>query len=1420
MKGRVNFNAAARPSHYDWPRFWIAQTGLLDLSDAGFLRDPVGTPRGGDTIRTLEDLALVPALALLGEPGIGKSTVLEREHKRRTSLSAETGDASVYVDLRVSSSEDALYRRVFEAPALAKWKSDASHLTLHLDSLDEALLRIETIANVLADALPSLPTERLSVRIACRTAIWPAATLGVALRSIWGAAGFQALELAPLRRRDVLDALAARGIPADEFVPKLFGAHAVPFAIKPLTLKMLLSLYESQGRLPDSTADLYRQACLTLSEEQNSSRRDTGRRGRLNAHQRLRLAGRIAAATILGRRLAVWTGPESIMPADDVAVSELAGAAETGSFPAFTASDDDVREVLDTGLFSSRGEGRMGWAHQSYGEFLAAHYLSERGVTAQTTLKILTHPGGGLYPPLAILGAWAASISPELRATLMSTDPWTLLRGDLANWDAVDRAALTDSLLCHVEQGRFVDYPVGIFEAFARLDHPEIADQLRAVIIDQSRKPISRRMALSIAERCARKELQPDLLRAAAAPAEDPIVRAASIAALRRCGDASAPEQILAVLRTGIAADPQQEIRGYALDLLWPDHIEAVELFQFITPSNKTFIGAYANFLFELPASLQRADLSTALTWATATIASASLTDGFRDATVADAIMSRAWDALDEPGLTEVFLDHVAARLHDCGELFRGTDQEAERAFVERLRNETPRRRTFLRSLLRRPIDRFRAHSYLRAGFLQIDDLGWLLEISPAGLSPVAGLDEDSVCAFVSLIFADDDNVQFELLYPALGRWPRLRAQFAFLIDGVAIDCEDAVQARARQAKMREFNERRPPPLVIDLPAEIESVLCRAEAGDWRAWWHLNLTLMLNPESRGIADELNYVITSMPGWTTADDAIRRRIVVTAERYLAEADSSADFWLGQKSMSLQRNDLAAMRALILLRQVDRDAYDRISSAAWAKWAPVIVGLPRKGVADHCEDVRAILTDALRKAPHSFRTAVRKILRLDITQSRAAVKASELNPGPHFFILRDLEGCWDDDGLKAAVFDEATSPDVQLEEYAALLDALLAVGHQPALDHGVAQLSAIGCRTTALADVLLRRAPLRAWPILRLMFDGNDDFARAVFARAGYSAIFATPFFVKIGEEAIADLYLLLEQLFPPASDPVGSDGLVSPLDTIPDLRDGAPRYLADLGTEQAVQALRRLVAQRPERTLLAFELSRGELAMRLKAWSPLTVREILAVTDRPDTRLVTCPADLLDVLMQTLAKFQAELQGAQTPVRDLWDRQGTSKSYRPIDENGLSDSVARYLRQTLGSAGFFANREVEVSRRPGDPVGKRTDILINTVRRAGDGRLKDSFAAVIEVKGSWNPELFTALKDQLVDDYMVRLNASVGLFLVGAFDLAQWDPADSRKGRVPRLSASEIQNRLDRQVASTPSEVHVRALVLAIGIPGS
>jgi hypothetical protein len=1405
---------------YDWQRFWVPQTGVLELSDAGFLRDPVGDHFGADVLRSLSDLQGHRALALLGEPGIGKSFELKREHDRICAIPENARPQTIYVDLKVSSSEESLYRRIFEAPAFLGWKASAGHLILYIDGLDEAMLRIETLANLLADELLKTATpERLSIRIACRTAVWPASTLGAAFTELWGEASAGVFELAPLGRRDVLAALTAHAIDPDTFVRDLFRAHAVPFAIKPLTLDMLIKIRRRHGSLPSSTAELYRQGCLELAEEQNISRRESGRRGRLNGPQRLRLAGRIAAGTVLGSRVAIWTGAEVDCPAEDVPISRLSGTTEQGEFAGFTATDDDVREVLDTGLFSSRGDHRMGWAHQSYGEFLAALYLEDKHVAAGTILQILTHPTGGLIPQLTVVAAWTASLSTALRASLIAGGPWALLRGDLANWAASDLELLTGSMLDHVEQNRFYDHFFGIAETYAKLRHPDLAAQLSQVIGSRSLNVATRKVALNIAQRCGLKKLQREILDVALDGSDNHAVRAMAVAALGRCGDVSALAQLLPLVRGEAGDDPQDEIKGYALDLLWPTYISTTDLFALLTPSDSTFFGGYANFMFGLPARLATADLLPALAWATGYIRSAGLVGGFREKSLADGIMFRAWRVFEqEPALTAAFLEDVDARLNRYGELCRGTDRKAKEAFVEELRTDDHRRHLFLRARLAGPVDWSLASRFWRAGLLTLTDFYWLLSVSPGGGAPVAGLDEDSLCEAVDVLFSREDGLQFEAIYLAAQRWPHLHKHFSWLLDGIELASTEAARMRSHLKQERElaFMYQRPPAPEVDWPGQILGCLSRAEAGDWQAWWQLNVVLALSPENPDVLDEFNYVITRMPGWLSADEVVRERIVALATPYLAQAESQADSWLGHQPISPKRSDVAALRALLLLRQAVPAAYQVLPLTIWQKWVPVIVGLPRHGVVDNCPDAQAVTRDALIKAPTEFIRTVVAMIQGEKALGRS--DAEHPNSALRFYILRDLEGCWDDEALKTAIFQELIAPDLTPAEHAELLNALLEVEFEPAIDHAVAMLSHPDRDVPQIAKVLLEHAPVRAWPALwaRLMQDA--ELARAVFLGAARHFSLATPFYVRLSEEEIADLYLLMERLFPSRDDPRGPSGFVSPLEAIPYLRDGAPRLLASIGTGAAVRALRRLVTAHPDLPLLPFELSRAEIAMRLKTWSPLTMREVFALTDRSDTRLVTAAADLSAILIEILEKFAEELHGAQNPVRDLWDRQGTSQLYRPIDENGFSDVVARYLRQHLSNEGIFTNREVEVVRHPGAPIGQRTDILINTLRRSDSGEPLDPIAAVIEAKGCWNVELFTALGTQLVQDYMVRLAAPVGIFLVGWFDTEKWDPADSRRNRLPRESVENVRRQLEHQAAAVPDGFSVRSIVIEIKAP--
>ena len=87
---------------YAWQRFWVPREGSIDLSDGGFLRDPQSefAQHWLHPLKTLPELQHFQALALLGEPGIGKSVTLETEYNTSKQQHANDDRLVLHVDLR------------------------------------------------------------------------------------------------------------------------------------------------------------------------------------------------------------------------------------------------------------------------------------------------------------------------------------------------------------------------------------------------------------------------------------------------------------------------------------------------------------------------------------------------------------------------------------------------------------------------------------------------------------------------------------------------------------------------------------------------------------------------------------------------------------------------------------------------------------------------------------------------------------------------------------------------------------------------------------------------------------------------------------------------------------------------------------------------------------------------------------------------------------------------------------------------------------------------------------------------------------------------------------------------------------------------------------------------------------------------
>jgi hypothetical protein len=293
---------------------------------------------------------------------------------------------------------------------------------------------------------------------------------------------------------------------------------------------------------------------------------------------------------------------------------------------------------------------------------------------------------------------------------------------------------------------------------------------------------------------------------------------------------------------------------------------------------------------------------------------------------------------------------------------------------------------------------------------------------------------------------------------------------------------------------------------------------------------------------------------------------------------------------------------------------------------------------------------------------------------------------------------------------------------------------------------------------------------AWPII----EANPTLAEKVLTRVADRLDYDRKKYLPLlTEKQLADLYLKVHSFFPPETDPDFSrGGFVTPRQSVVHFRNDIISALEARGTEEACCELLRLANTLPRESLwLRWRYYNARTSKRRKSWTPPMPQTVLALAARGETRLVDDADDLLEVVLESLDRFQNQLTRSTLPRNEvfwLWDGADTRRcNFRPRDEAFLSNEIARWLRDDLEQRGIVIGREVQPR------LGQRTDIQVTAVSREQTSS-QQNVTVVIEVKGCWNNEVRTAVDEQLVGDYL-RLNGLThGIYLVGWFVCDKWD----------------------------------------------
>lgn len=1214
----------------------------MSLADGGYLCDPEsewGHFYNPDLV-TFEAIAESPCLVLLGEPGIGKTHAIQAEQDRLINKIRQQGNLALPLDLRSFTSEDRLVRKLFESAIFTSWVGGTHHLHIFLDSLDECLLRIDTVATLLVDELKEYrdELERLYLRITCRTAVWPR-VLEEGLKELWGKDFVGVYELVPLRRVDVREVADANGIDPNAFLQEVNTKNAVPLAIKPITLKFLLNTYRRNGQFSPAQKlhELYLEGCRLLCEELNPSRRNSKHTGDFNVEQRLIVAARIAAVTIFANRFAVWTEVDlGDVPSEDVLLRTLCRGSEIINGREFQVSEADVRETLDTGLFSSRGANRMGWAHQTYAEFLAAWYLKQHQLALPKMMRLIVHPDdpdSRIVPQLHETVAWLSGMMPEVFREVMKTDPDILLHSDVATADRADKAALVESLLKLYNEEKLLYQPSSWL--YANLSHLNIAAQLQPYICDATKSDDARYVAIDIAKACKVRVLQEYLADIALTPEQPYWVRVNAAGAVCRIGDqeTKARLQPLAIGKAG--DDPEDELKGYGLRAVWPNHITAVELFTILTqPKTKSIGGRYQDFIAkDIGQHLQLVDLPVALKWVEKQPSRRALNYPFGQ--LSDAIMLKAWEHLEAPEILNVFAKIASFRLKKHDEII---DYNHEPSFEQLLRNEDEKRHQLIEAIVSILPDSEKNPLWLvshRTAVILYEDFLWMIERLNASKC------EHNQQVWAKLIwqrFKRYDLEQVNAVLTASQKSPVLKAEFTLLIEAIELGSPLAEQAIAYYLEEQKWQKLDKNQLLLEpSPRErILKLLDKFEVGELESWWHLCHEITLKANSTQYGNLFGSELTALPGWIEAEATTKARIIEAAKAYIYQGDPETQKWLGTNTVYFSA--LAGCKALRLLLQEDPGFISTISVKAWKKWVPIILDYPKSGD-EKDEEVRQEL---VRKAYQNAPTEVINTLMLLIDKENQEYGFISIN--------RAVKNCWDE-RLASAILSKVQ--DKQLKPMS--VDCLL----EDLLSHNVAQAKTFAesliplppptedeerARAIAAARALMNYAEDAGWAVVWPAIQQDPAFGREVIEAVSYSLKYTGSLEQRLKEEYLADLYIFLVQQYPLTKESEQDDPqagelrgieahVVEPRDSVNTWRNYIPQRLKERGTPQACDAIRRLIRELPEvKDKLKWILLEAEALARCQTWLASQPEVILQiVSEQQRTMNINTPVTKILIL---------------------------------------------------------------------------------------------------------------------------------------------------------------------------------------------
>jgi hypothetical protein len=1038
----------------------------------------------------------------------------------------------------------------------------------------------------------------------------------------------------------------------------------------------------------------------------------------------------------------------------------------------FSISEFVVLRTVASGLFTARGDDRFGFGHQTFAECLGAKYLADVPCVQLTELICQRDgPEQHVVPQLTELAAWLVGYHTEFCKHVTATEPEVFLRCDVTRFDNETKAALVQSLFARVLSEQAFDVK-GSRRFYASFAHPTLADQLAAIIEDQSANLVARRMALEIAGACKLSSVAPAISKVLNNSTEESSLMRFAASALADV----LPEDRLIELKHFAERDVRDnedyEVKAAALERLIPSVLKVRDALPFIVePDNDHYFGGYWSFLhYHVPKHFEDDDILPVLAWLQNFASCFDSLSWFNK--IADKAAVEGLKNLDDRNIREALVTLWWHRIGDYGPL-----PNADSDCGKYLTAHPDQRRNFLRAMLESPeADEHRVSLLFAHGELfHASDLEWALNRVRNADTPLR-----PKWAEVVDLLARPPELQrhWDYFLQTVQEVPELASRFQWL-RAWEIDEPIARNEKARWLKHKRVLERVAKRNADISPRElVKHWLSIGRNGSASAWVPLSEVIFFKENERH-RSAFDTDITKAIGWLKSNQHRQNDIRTLARRFLIEHEDRSN------SSATTNYTFAGYRAAVLLR--DEIRTDPIIRKAFSeKWLMAVFDFPNNGEPLHREMV---------KLAYEFdREASTQKLYQDLLTDNES----------HGFLQRLEPFCelWNSD--LCDVVKHFASAEAKARSLDSVFQFLVKADFECALEcfQVVMHRVRVGnCDEAFIASFLAAAVchlSAEVWESIWFQLASNHDLARATFLRvANHAGVSGEGVAAELSAKQTAELYSLLVEVFPPEEDEQRS-GTVTPRMAASYLRDGQLRRLVGMGTDDACREISQLANLFPKQRLwLNWQYRECLTAKRRKLWKPKAPTVVLALLESHKHRFIEDDDDLLELVVESLNRLQNALTDGPNPeVGDLWNYEGSGnrrRNFCPKDEEDISGKIAAWLQRDIGtSSGVVLNREVQPRR------GQRTDVLVDAI--ASEGCEKRRLTVVIEVKGCWHAEVRTALQTQLVDTYLKPNGWTHGIYLVAWLLCPRWDsplkpPACCLQSKSIEDAANEV-----RQVA--------------------